>query len=364
MNGRGVIRARRYWCAVVLALCVLIGLLPSVATGGTHHDSVEQAEQRLREAHQRVTDLSHSLDIAAGMFERAQAHRLTLTAELETVEQGVATARKSERDARASLRRRVTAAYRAPYTDLALAAAILDAPDAATALHRARLMARLTVRGAHEVSDMRQAESRAEHGLRQRRIIAAGAAAAMESQAQQADLLKAALVAASQDVAAAERDLVRSRKRAQAAARIAARDLGALPQSLDGKTCPVAGPNGFIDSWGFPRSGGRSHQGVDMFAEYGTPLVAVADGVVRKVWVNRLGGLSVDLLSADGDRYYYAHLSAVSVDSGQRVQAGDMVGAVGNSGNAISTPPHLHWQFHPDGGAPVNPFTLARSLCR
>ncbi|HWB70705.1 MAG TPA: M23 family metallopeptidase, partial [Egibacteraceae bacterium] len=128
--------------------------------------------------------------------------------------------------------------------------------------------------------------------------------------------------------------------------------------------CPVGAPNGFIDSWGFPRSGGRRHQGVDIFAAYATPLYAVADGTVQRVFRSRLGGLSIDLVDGRGDRYYYAHLSAAQAVAGQRVRAGDVIGANGDSGNARGSPPHLHWQYHPGGGPPVNPYPLARALCR
>ncbi len=133
---------------------------------------------------------------------------------------------------------------------------------------------------------------------------------------------------------------------------------------LDGKVCPVGSPNGFIDSWGFPRPSGRTHEGVDMFAPYGTPLYAVADGVVARVYTNTLGGLAINLVDDDGTMYYYAHLSSASAQSGQRVSAGDVIGAVGTSGNARGTPPHLHWQHHPGGGEPVNPYPLAHALCR
>jgi murein DD-endopeptidase MepM/ murein hydrolase activator NlpD len=127
--------------------------------------------------------------------------------------------------------------------------------------------------------------------------------------------------------------------------------------------CPVGGTTGFIDSWGFARSGGRTHEGVDMFAGYGTPVLAVADGVVENVYNNTLGGLAINFIDDNGDRYYHAHLSSASVSSGQRVTAGTVIGAVGTSGNAAGTPPHLHWQYHPGNGDPVNPYPLASALC-
>ena len=352
---------------VALLACLVVGLVPVVAAGSTHDAAVGQAEERLRQARARQDSLTRQLDAAAELFERAQAHHLRLQEELGDVEQQVEAVAVRKAQARESLRRRATAAYRAPHTDLALAAAVLGAPDAATAVHRANLMARLTIHAAHEVTDIREAETRAAAGLRQRRIIQSGAAGAAEAQRQQADVLTAALRDAAREAGDAEKDLEGARARAraaEAAAKRAQMSAAVVLPPVDGKHCPVGGANGFIDSWGFPRSGGRRHQGVDMFAEHGTPLLAVGDGVVRRVYSNRLGGLSIDFVDGDGNRYYYAHLSAASATSGQRVRAGQVIGAVGQSGNARGTPPHLHWQFHPGGGAPVNPYPLARTLCR
>jgi murein DD-endopeptidase MepM/ murein hydrolase activator NlpD len=127
--------------------------------------------------------------------------------------------------------------------------------------------------------------------------------------------------------------------------------------------CPIGAPNAFTDSWGAPRSGGRRHQGADVFAAYGTPLYALEAGAIRTS-DNSLGGVSVHLAGTSGDAYYYAHLSKRDVVTGQRVAVGEVVGAVGNSGNARSTPPHLHVQYHPGGGVPVNPTALLTALCR
>jgi hypothetical protein len=128
--------------------------------------------------------------------------------------------------------------------------------------------------------------------------------------------------------------------------------------------CPVAGPVNFTNTWGAPRSGGRSHQGVDMFAAEGTPVVAVAAGTVEH-YHNDLGGLSYRLTADDGTYYYGTHLSAyVNVGAGH-VPAGTIIGYVGRTGNAARTPPHLHWEIHPDGrGTPaVDPTPTADRLC-
>jgi murein DD-endopeptidase MepM/ murein hydrolase activator NlpD len=100
-----------------------------------------------------------------------------------------------------------------------------------------------------------------------------------------------------------------------------------------------------IKSWfGDPRSGGsREHHGVDIFAPRGTPVIAAASGTVRSTRWNRLGGKVVWLRDQLGRSLYYAHLDSQTVRRGDRVEVGDTVGFVGNSGNARTTPPHLHF---------------------
>lgn len=113
----------------------------------------------------------------------------------------------------------------------------------------------------------------------------------------------------------------------------------------DGWLCPVAGPVSFTDTWGAPRSGGRTHKGVDMFAARGTPVVAPVSGSVEFRPVT-LGGLAFHLWGDDGNYYYGAHLDSYGPVSGQ-VDAGTVVGYVGDTGNARGTSPHLHFEIHP-----------------
>jgi murein DD-endopeptidase MepM/ murein hydrolase activator NlpD len=127
-----------------------------------------------------------------------------------------------------------------------------------------------------------------------------------------------------------------------------------------GWLCPVQGPVSFGDTWGAPRSGGRSHQGVDMIGDRGLPIVAVVDGFAQAK-VNVLGGNTVSLSGADGNRYYFAHLDTWGA-LGQ-VTAGTVIGYLGDTGNAKFSVPHLHLQIHPGGGAAVNPYPTVRAFC-
>jgi murein DD-endopeptidase MepM/ murein hydrolase activator NlpD len=123
--------------------------------------------------------------------------------------------------------------------------------------------------------------------------------------------------------------------------------------------CPVQGPRSFTNDWHQPRSGGRLHKGTDILAPRGTPVVASVSGTVLP-HRSSLGGISYYLSGDDGNVYFGTHLQTVTSTSG-RVAAGTVIGSVGNTGNASGGPPHLHFEIHPGGGAPVNPyFTLAK----
>lgn len=139
---------------------------------------------------------------------------------------------------------------------------------------------------------------------------------------------------------------------------------GLPPAATPGFVCPVQSGARFINSWGFPRSGGRTHKGVDMFAKRGTPTPAVTSGVVRMRTVN-LGGIVSYLYGDDGNKYYYAHLDGYpeGLREGQRVERGQAIGFVGNSGNAEGTSPHLHFEIRPGGGNAVNPYPTVRPAC-
>lgn len=120
----------------------------------------------------------------------------------------------------------------------------------------------------------------------------------------------------------------------------------------------AARPVSIRDSWHAARPGGRRHEGVDIFAPHGTPVLATTEGIVARLGRNRLGGMVVWIIGPGGQRHYYAHLSRFAdLRRGQRIEAGTVIGYVGNTGNARSTPPHLHYGIYVAGGA-INPFPL------
>ncbi|MGI8519172.1 MAG: murein hydrolase activator EnvC family protein [Actinomycetota bacterium] len=128
-----------------------------------------------------------------------------------------------------------------------------------------------------------------------------------------------------------------------------------------GMTCPVGGAVSFIDSWGDPRSG-HTHQGVDMMAGYGTPVMAITSGVITLSSYGSSSGNWIILSGSDGNAYWYMHNDQNLVSSGSSVSTGQQIATVGDTGNAAGTP-HVHFEYHPGGGAAVNPYPLVASLC-
>jgi murein DD-endopeptidase MepM/ murein hydrolase activator NlpD len=121
----------------------------------------------------------------------------------------------------------------------------------------------------------------------------------------------------------------------------------------------VAGPHAFSNDYGAARAGGRSHQGNDILASRGTPIVASVSGSVRHHDAS-LGGRSYYLDGDDGVTYFGTHMDAYGA-SGQ-VIAGTVVGYVGDDGDAKGTP-HLHFEMHPGGGGPINPYPTLQKYC-
>jgi len=153
----------------------------------------------------------------------------------------------------------------------------------------------------------------------------------------------------------------RKRKIAEAAKKTGA-GAGLPPGTIPDFTCPVPG-SVFSNDWGRPRSGGRTHKGTDMFAKRGTSVYAVTDGTIR-LRTGGLGGIAI-WLTGSGASYYYAHLDgwASGMTTGKFVKRGTLIGYVGNSGNAMGGATHVHFQLHPGGGNPVNPYPTVRAAC-
>jgi murein DD-endopeptidase MepM/ murein hydrolase activator NlpD len=112
---------------------------------------------------------------------------------------------------------------------------------------------------------------------------------------------------------------------------------------------PVFGPVSYIDTYGAARSDEKYHHGDDIFGSLGQPIIAVTDGTLFSVGYEKIGGYRLWLLDQQGNQFYYAHLSAYSTlaVNGAHVRAGQVIGFMGNTGDAEGTPVHLHFEIHP-----------------
>lgn len=140
---------------------------------------------------------------------------------------------------------------------------------------------------------------------------------------------------------------------------------GGSSRVVDGLVCPFTpGRTQFTNSFGAPRSGGRSHRGVDMMAPWDEPIYAVESGTVR-LNTGGLGGNQIFLSGNSGAYYYYAHLNSFNVSSGASVSQGDLIGFNGNSGNASGGAPHVHLQIYPNSyrGGVINPYYSMAAVC-
>lgn len=238
-------------------------------------------------------------------------------------------------------------------------------PTDASAASRAAALASIVSAGAADAVDAYRAVAE-DHALAAERLAGSREAAA------------AAIANVRRRVAAANAELVKlqkleaervARERAQRRASASRRGGSAATRSSRSVIigsgewiCPVQGPRAFTNDWGDPRGGGRRrHQGTDILSPRGTPVVAPVAGSAR-THNSRVGGLSFYLSGADGHTYFGTHLQGYSGNTG-RVAAGTVLGYVGNSGNASGGPTHLHFEIHPGGGGPVNPYPTLRQYC-
>lgn len=136
--------------------------------------------------------------------------------------------------------------------------------------------------------------------------------------------------------------------------------------------CPIAGDFWHVDDYYAPRVGGTTHYANDLIAEEGVPVVAISDGYVRRIdRVNNFdgqhdkGGITITFDTVAGDIFYYAHLAVVDgqVQIGSPISAGEVLGLVGQTGNAAWSVPHLHLSWRPGRGEYANPYPLVRQLC-
>ena len=348
--------SNRRWVILLLTFA-LAAFVPVTASAQTQAD-VDRAEQNKRvaearksQAYQDYVAITEQLDEAVERYESIHAQHEELLYRISRMESAVERYQNEAADLEMAAQDIVVDAYMSGQRNLiGLAFSATNIQDLVTS--RA-LLDRAAEREISSLDNLdaisRQADrSSAELDIRRVDVAANEDAAAV--------VVEEINEKAAEDARIKRQQAERSASRAGAAG-------GTAPQNTPGFICPVQGGASFIDSWGFPRSGGRKHKGVDMFNTRGTPLIAVVDGRIKFSY-NSLGGRSTHLYADNGVVYYYTHHDAHpnNISSGQRVSKGTVVGFLGNSGNARYTSPHLHFEIRP-GGKAVNPYPTVRSAC-
>jgi peptidoglycan LD-endopeptidase LytH len=334
-------RIRRCLVAALVAALTLIPLLAPAARG----------ERNLGDVKDRLDALQAELDEAVARLEELRTRQDGLLIQVAQVEDRI---RELEAE-KAALRERVVEAATRIYTTSGTDTleVLLSADSFADLAGRAQSLAHVSELDRLAFEDLEATENKLA--------------------TLQADLSgKAEVLASTSGRMAAETDALQARfeevsaeydrlKRKLAAARAAAMPNGAYI-SASGLACPIAAANSFIDSWGFPRVG-HTHQGTDMMAAMGAPVVAITDGRITFSGVGVTAGNWLILSGDDGHEYWYMHNRENLVTSG-RVKVGEQIATVGDTGNASGGAPHVHFEYHPGGGGPVNPYPLLAGICR
>jgi murein DD-endopeptidase MepM/ murein hydrolase activator NlpD len=341
MTVRGRVRV-----ALSVAVLLVIPAFTPPVTAQTTEDKLDSAKQRYDAALARAT-------IATARYEEAYGRYVSTQADIERTEGAISNARRRLHRLQGHLAKRAREAYlMGPMSSLEL---LLTAESFTEFSDRMVFLDRLAQDDADLVTQV-SVTSEILHRLE------ADLDRKADQQAQALKEVRAHLAVVYDQLQKAEalKDELADQLAAERAAAVALAAAGtAVVQGQALQACPVPGSS-FVDSWGAPRSGGRVHQGTDMMAPYGTPVYAAQSGTVSHS-SSDLGGIQAYVNGADTT--FYAHLQGYGgVQSGGHASAGSLIGYVGDTGNARGTP-HLHFEYHPGGGGPVNPYPYLRAVC-
>jgi peptidoglycan LD-endopeptidase LytH len=350
------VRKGKLHLALALAAMLAAGLLADPTFAQSTEDKLEAAKHR-------VAQLESEAQRATEKYEEAHSALERTRNEIAATKDALARARDKIIDLQAQLALRAQAAYKLGPTNawqlLLEAQSFSEFSDRLVYLDRlAQDDADLATRVAVLAEELRRQEDRLarleqeqQHAFdeaeRQKQII--------YDRLDQAQALREEF----EDQLAAEQAAA-----AAAAAATSGSASGGAPGSIGTVTgqalqaCPAPGTS-FTDTFGAPRSGGRTHAGVDMMGPYGSPVYAALPGSVSHS-SSELGGNQAYVYSSGGTYTFYAHLQGYSDASGS-VAAGTLIGYIGDTGNAAGTP-HLHFEYHPNGVL-VNPTPYVAAVC-
>lgn len=381
--------------AVLLLLSIVIGVVAPVTDATSPAQQSKELRQELAQkqaelkiATSKLSAIQRQLDKLARQQNDIEVRLANLETEIASTEQEIAKSQKDLDAARVKLEERLVALYmQDAVSGLSYADVLLNETDLISVLQRFDDLSqiaqedqklfdevegyllqqqenkrRLQEQQAEQTADMEEL-GRVQEEASQRFAVADQTYSALKSQANRlkTEIQKADAAAAAAAAAARRRAIQRM------AASVGKRwnNSGGGTIQAPPFTFPVKGAHSYINSWGFPRSGGtRTHKGCDIMAARGTPLVACVTGTVSGVSRvdSGLGGITVHIRGSNGYIYYYAHLDRVAsgISKGMAIKAGTVVGYVGSTGNARRGACHLHFGMQPGGGRSVNPYATLR----
>ncbi|MGH2775391.1 MAG: murein hydrolase activator EnvC family protein [Actinomycetota bacterium] len=351
-------RAARIAIAGVL---VTLSLMPALAGRASGQESLSEYENQMQQ-------LQADLDASSERVEQLRAEEFRLRARISDVGKK----RDALNEENYQLTKDVVARAQELYMSGGAGAveALLAAEDFGEFADRAEMLSRVAEEESGVFVALERNNSELEQLEKQLEVDSKALASTLDELEDEKTELQNKLASVTDEYKDLKAQIERERAAEAAAAAAAAQPTssgGAVPTvsvpttSTNGKTCPVAGPVSFIDSWGYPRSGGRSHEGVDMMADYGTPVVAITAGTITYSGYGGSAGNWQILSGSDGNAYWYMH-NQQNIVNGGSVSAGQQIATVGDTGNATGMP-HLHFEYHPGGGGAVNPYPLVASLC-
>jgi murein DD-endopeptidase MepM/ murein hydrolase activator NlpD len=339
---------RRLVFGLVL-LALLLGAVPALQAAP------------LEDARRRERALKGELQAATAELQAAEATLAQADDQLKFDRGQLQAADRQAASARAALAGQAAAMYRSG--GLAIADALLDR-DPALVPGRVEMATVLASRHSQLIQDA-QVAGDAYQSVLGRVAESYERAKAIRDQAQRA---VRRLESGLEEAQALEARLIRLEQRRQTAAKVTATPPsgdGGGGGSGSGSSCILERPYTYVDSWGAPRSGGRTHLGTDVMAPHGARVFAFTGGVVSRESTSANGGIQLYLQGDNGVEYFYAHLSGYAVPTGARVRTGQLIAYNGQTGNASYTAPHVHFEVHlgGSGGTPVNPYPYLKRVC-
>lgn len=311
--------------------------------------AVAQTSQQVKDAENRVAQVQAELDAATAAYEEVWARVEAVRAELVDLETRGQLLEAEAAEVGAVLSDRARLVYK--YGSDSILTSMMSADGPQGAIDRASMLSAVTSRS----------QGRLQSAISLRKELDQVEALRADKEAE----LSSLLALQEQRRADLQSQLQVAEARAADLRARAARQRAIDNAVMQGLYACIHDYNSFRDTWGAPRSGGRAHKGVDVMAPYGVPVYAFTNGRISRLTSGGLGGISLYMWGDDGNEYFYTHLAgyAAGIYAGKRVEAGEHIAINGDTGNARGTP-HVHFEVHPGGGAPVNPYPYMAAACR